>query len=88
MALDDRRRWQPAANGLVTLGPAAVPLVREALPAAADSPLTHRLASVLERLGTSAGRAALVDLAQSPNLFSRAVALRHFPPCAGGFASI
>ena len=83
MALGDRRRWQPAANGLVALGPAAVPLVRDALPAAAGSPLTHRLASVLERLGTSASRGALVDLAQSPNLFSRAVALRalrRFPP--------
>ena len=82
IALGDQRRWQSAANGLMALGPAAVPLVREALPTAADSPLTHRLASVLERLGTSANRGTLVKLAQGPNLFSRAVALRalrHFP---------
>ncbi|MDB5236308.1 MAG: hypothetical protein JWR44_3301 [Hymenobacter sp.] len=82
MALGDRQRWQPAADSLVALGSAAVPLVREALPQTAGTPLTNRLATVLERIDSLESRAALVELAQSPNLFSRVVALkalRRFP---------
>ncbi|WP_210513793.1 cyclic nucleotide-binding domain-containing protein [Hymenobacter terricola] len=76
-ALDDKRRWQPAADSLVALGPAVVPLVSEEVLAHEHSnALTYRLATVLERLDTPASRAVLVGLAQHPNLFSRAIALR------------
>ena len=82
-ALGDKQRWQPAADSLVALGPAVLPLVRQALHRAATDARTHHLVTVLERLGAPVGRAALVELAQGPNLFSRAVALRalrRFPP--------
>ena len=82
-ALPDKQHWAPAANSLVALGPAVLPLVQQALLHQPSAVLTYRLANVLERLGTPASRAALVGLAQGPNLFSRAVALRalrRFPP--------
>ncbi|MBF9141440.1 cyclic nucleotide-binding domain-containing protein [Hymenobacter properus] len=75
-ALGDKQRWQPAADSLVALGPAVVPLVREALAHEPGNAITHRLTTVLERLDAPASRAALVELAQRPNLFSRLVALR------------
>ena len=75
-ALGEKQRWQAAADSLVALGPAVVPLVREALHHPPGPTHLHRLATVLERLGTPASRAALVALAQGPNLFSRGVALR------------
>ncbi|WP_310398136.1 cyclic nucleotide-binding domain-containing protein [Hymenobacter sp.] len=75
-ALGDKQRWQPAADSLVALGPPVVPLVRDALRNATGARHPHRLATVLERLNTPASRAALVELAQGPDLFSRAVALR------------
>ena len=75
-ALTDKPRWQTAADSLVALGAAAAPLVHEALQQATDPALIHRLATVLERLGTPNGRDALLDLARRPDLFARAVALR------------
>ena len=82
-ALADKQRWQPAADSLVALGPAVLPLVRQALHRTASDACTHHLVTVLERLGAPVGRPALVELAQGPNLFSRALALRalrRFPP--------
>jgi hypothetical protein len=83
-ALSDKRRWQTAADSLVALGPTVVPLLQEALGSGSNlgNVLTHRLATVLERLDTPASRAVLVELAQQSHLFSRAVALhalRRFP---------
>ncbi|MDO7850211.1 cyclic nucleotide-binding domain-containing protein [Hymenobacter convexus] len=75
-SLGDKQRWQPAADSLVALGPAVVPLVREALLRDPGNAITHRLTTVLERLDAPASRAALIELAQRPNLFSRLVALR------------
>ena len=75
-ALADKQRWQAAADSLVVLGPAVVPRVREALRREPGNGLTHRLSTVLERLDAPASRAALVELAQGANLFSRGVALR------------
>ena len=75
-ALADKQRWQPAADSLVALGPAVVPLVRQALRHTSTDARTHHLVTVLERLGAPVGREALVELAQGPNLFSRALALR------------
>ena len=75
-ALDNRQHWATAVGSLVKLGPAVVPLVREALLREAEPAHPQRLASVLERLDTSASRAVLVELAQHPHLFSRGVALR------------
>jgi hypothetical protein len=77
-ALSDKRRWQTAADSLVALGPAVVPLLREALGTGSDlgNVLTQRFATVLERLDAPASRAVLVELAQQPQLFSRAIALR------------
>ena len=82
-ALADKQRWQPAADSLVALGPAVLPLVRQALHRKASDACTHHLVTVLERLGAPVGRPALVELAQGPNLFLRALALRtlrRFPP--------
>jgi hypothetical protein len=81
-ALDNKKLWSTAADSLVKLGPAVVPLVREALLREAEPAHPQRLASVLERLDTTASRAVLVELAQHPHLFSRGVAiraLRRFP---------
>ena len=75
-ALNDKHRWQTAADSLVALGPAVVPLVRAVLLRDAEPAHPHRLSTVLERLDTSASRAALVELARHPHLFSRGVALR------------
>jgi hypothetical protein len=75
-ALNDKQRWQPAADSLVALGPGVVPLLSEALHREAEPAHPQRLASVLERLDTTASHAALVALAQHPHLFSRGVALR------------
>ena len=75
-ALDGKANWQPAADSLVALGPAVVPLVRATLLHEQEPAHPQRLAAVLERLGTPASRAALVELAQHPHLFSRGVALR------------
>ncbi len=75
-ALNDKPRWQTAADSLVALGPAVVPLVREALLREAEPAHPHRLSTVLERLGTPASRAVLLELARHPHLFSRGVALR------------
>ncbi|MBF9239098.1 cyclic nucleotide-binding domain-containing protein [Hymenobacter sp. BT683] len=82
-ALGDKKRWQPAADSLVALGPPVVASLREALQQSTSNVLTHRLAAVLERLDAPASRTALVELAQSSNLFFRLVALRalrHFSP--------
>ncbi|GAA4039655.1 hypothetical protein GCM10022409_26740 [Hymenobacter glaciei] len=84
-AINDKQRWQTAADSLVALGPAVVPLVREALLREAEPAHPHRLSTVLERLDTTASRAVLVELAQHPHLFSRGVALRalrRFPALA------
>ncbi|HEX8330726.1 MAG TPA: cyclic nucleotide-binding domain-containing protein [Hymenobacter sp.] len=81
-ALTNKQRWQLAADSLVALGPAVVPLLRDALARARSNVQAHRLASVLERLGGAGSRAALVELAQHHDLFHRLVALRalrHFP---------
>ncbi len=75
-AFGDKQRWQLAADSLVALGPAVVPMVRAALHDDPGPPLTHRFATVLERLDVPASRAVLVGLAQGSNLFSRVVALR------------
>ncbi|GAB3582609.1 cyclic nucleotide-binding domain-containing protein [Hymenobacter daeguensis] len=75
-ALDSRHHWATAADSLVKLGPAVLPLVREALFREAEPAHPQRLATVLERLDTTASRAVLVELAQHPHLFSRGVALR------------
>ena len=75
-ALADKHRWQPASDSLVALGPAVVPLVRQALHHHPNNPLTHRLATVLERLAGPSSRAALVEVARGSQLFSRGVALR------------
>jgi hypothetical protein len=81
-ALKSKRHWQPAADSLVALGPAVVPLVQEALLHSPSNVLTHRLATVLERLDLPTSRATLVGLAQHPDLFFRQIALhalRRFP---------
>ena len=75
-ALGEKQRWQAAIDSLVALGPAMVPLVREALHHSPGPTHLHRLATVLERIATPASRAVLVTLAQGSNLFSRGVALR------------
>ena len=75
-ALGDKQRWQPAAESLVALGAAVLPLVRQALHSASTDARTHHLVTVLERLGAPIGRETLVELAQGPNLFTRALALR------------
>jgi hypothetical protein len=75
-ALNDKHHWQTAADSLVALGPAVVPLLREALLGNAEPTHPHRLSTVLERLGTPASCAVLVELARHPHLFSRGVALR------------
>ena len=75
-ALADKRRWAVAADSLVALGPAVVPLLRQALLHEAEPAHPQRLATVLERLDTAASRAALLELARHPHLFSRGVALR------------
>ncbi|MBO2010578.1 cyclic nucleotide-binding domain-containing protein [Hymenobacter negativus] len=76
VALDSKKYWSVAADSLVKLGPAVLPLVREALFREAEPAHPQRLALVLERLDTSASRAVLVELARHPHLFSRGVALR------------
>ncbi|WP_035557411.1 cyclic nucleotide-binding domain-containing protein [Hymenobacter sp. IS2118] len=75
-ALGEKGQWQPAADSLVALGTPVVAALREALTNSKSNVLTHRLADVLERLDAPASRAALVELAQSANLFFRLVALR------------
>ncbi|WP_201977251.1 cyclic nucleotide-binding domain-containing protein [Hymenobacter rubidus] len=75
-ALHHKHRWQVAANSLIALGAAVIPLVREALQSHPGNAVTHRLTTVLERLDTPASRAVLVELAQGANLFSRGQALR------------
>ncbi|MBJ6109044.1 cyclic nucleotide-binding domain-containing protein [Hymenobacter sp. BT523] len=75
-ALNDKHLWEPAADSLVALGPAVVPLLREALRREPEPLHPQRTALVLERLNTGASRAALVELAQHPHLFTRGVALR------------
>ncbi|UOQ98588.1 cyclic nucleotide-binding domain-containing protein [Hymenobacter sp. 5317J-9] len=75
-ALNDQHLWEPAADSLVALGPAVVPLLREALRREPEPLHPQRTALVLERLNTTASRAALVELAQHPHLFTRGVALR------------
>jgi hypothetical protein len=76
LALGDKQRSQPAADSLVALGPAVVPLLRKALHDRHRPAPTHRLATVLERIEAPGSRAALVELAQGPNLFRRTLALR------------
>ncbi len=75
-ALADKHRWAVAADSLVALGPAVVPLLREALLRDAEPAQPQRLTAVLERLDTAASRAVLLELARHPHLFSRGVALR------------
>ena len=75
-ALADKHRWAVATDSLVALGPAVVPLLRATLLHDAEPAHPQRLAAVLERLGTTASRAVLVELARHPHLFSRGVALR------------
>lgn len=74
--LDDKPRWAVAADSLVALGPAVVPLLRETLLREAEPAHPQRLAAVLERLNNAASRAVLLELARHPHLFSRGVALR------------
>ena len=84
-ALGNKRHWQVAADSLVALGPAVVPMISEALRHDSTDALIHRLVMVLERLDTSASRAALVELAQGTHLFFRGAALRalrRFPTVA------
>jgi hypothetical protein len=52
LALSDKQRWQIAADSLVALGPAVVPLLQDALGSVSNlgNVLTHRFATVLERL--------------------------------------
>ncbi|OGX84232.1 MFS transporter, partial [Hymenobacter glacialis] len=76
LALGQKRHWQVAADSLVALGPAVVPLVRAALHHDPTDVLIHRLVTVLERLNAPASRAALVELAQGTHLFFRTAALR------------
>lgn len=75
-AINDKPRWHAAADSLVALGPAVVPLLRHELLDVAEPAHPHRLSTVLERLGNTASRAVLVELARHPHLFSRGVALR------------
>ncbi|MBU6120205.1 cyclic nucleotide-binding domain-containing protein [Hymenobacter siberiensis] len=75
-ALDDKHRWAGAADSLVALGPAVVPLLRQVLLQEAEPAHPQRLATVLERLDTTASRAVLLELARHPHLFSRGLALR------------
>jgi len=76
IALNNKQHWSTAADSLVKLGPAVVPLLREALFREAEPAHPQRFASVLERLDTSASRAVLMELTRHPHLFSRGVALR------------
>ncbi|MBF9222927.1 cyclic nucleotide-binding domain-containing protein [Hymenobacter ruricola] len=75
-ALNDKHLWQPAADSLVALGPAVVPLLQAALRREPEPLHPQRAALVLERLNTGTSRAALVELARHPHLFTRSVALR------------
>jgi len=75
-ALPDRQHWLLAADSLVALGPGSVPLVRAELAQAPDEVLTYRLATVLERVSTPTSQEALLELASTPRLLARAIALR------------
>ena len=74
--LGDKPRWTVAADSLVALGPAVVPLLRETLLRETEPAHPQRLATVLERINSVASRAVLLELARHPHLFSRGVALR------------
>ncbi|MET4074594.1 cyclic nucleotide-binding domain-containing protein [Hymenobacter sp. UYCo722] len=75
-AIADKHCWAAAADSLVALGPAVVPMLRETLLHEAEPAHPQRLSTVLERLDNSASRTVLVELARHPHLFSRGVALR------------
>lgn len=68
--------WQAAADALVQHADACLPLVQAALAEVAEEPALARLAQVCARVASPAARQLLVELAQCPDLPSRAVALR------------
>ena len=74
---------KPAADALVQLGEAALPLLTDALVHEPDARHLPYLAGVCARLATPAARQLLVRVAQAENLPGRAAALRalsHFTP--------
>ncbi|GAA3918867.1 hypothetical protein GCM10022406_01790 [Hymenobacter algoricola] len=74
--LTDKAVRKAAADGLVRLGEAILPMVQQVLVRETDERLLRNLAPVCARLGTPAGRQLLVQLAREANLCSRAAALR------------
>ena len=65
-----------ATTGLVKIGAASLPLLKQALARETDSRGFQSLAQVCAHLATPAARQLLVELAQGPNLVGRAAALR------------
>ena len=82
-ALGHPRQHRAAAAGLQQLGPAAVPALAAALPAALatdDPALLRRLVRAAALFDTPASRQLLVELIRNENLFARAAALRASTP--------
>ena len=76
LLLTDSAVWRKAADSLVKTGSAAIPCLRTALTESATETLIRRMAGVCGRLDTPDSRDLLLELAQSPNRFWRAVAGR------------
>ncbi|MBC6988771.1 cyclic nucleotide-binding domain-containing protein [Hymenobacter sp. BT491] len=80
--VSDKKVRKPAAECLVRLGDAALPLLKEALLQETDEQCSRRLAQVCASPTTPAARQVLVDVVQGANLHGRAaalLALAHFP---------
>ncbi|WP_055562174.1 HEAT repeat domain-containing protein [Hymenobacter sp. AT01-02] len=73
--LDEKAVRKLAADTLVDMGGAVLPVLETALQHYTDYPLLRRLAVVCARLGIPASRRVLVGLAQHANLTRRAAAL-------------
>lgn len=78
-------RWRTARQSLITTGSVAVPLLRSAVQPQASPLLVQRIVGVCEHIATPESRQLLIDIAEQPNLFWRAAALRalrNFAPVA------
>ncbi len=74
--LGSHSHWRAAMQSLVAGESAVIPFLQSAVEPLATSVVVHRVASVCEHINTAESRAFLVDLAEQPNLFWRAAALR------------
>ncbi|QNH60477.1 cyclic nucleotide-binding domain-containing protein [Hymenobacter sediminicola] len=75
-ALQDRTARSAATLQLRQQGAAAIPTLAQAMQTSSDEVLVRRLAQVCGHIRVPASRAALVALAQQPQLFKREAALR------------